>query len=195
MKEWYYSTDNQTHTLCPEDQLKDMLINGVLPPETLIWTGNPEQGGKGWQYAKDTEFAPYNHILGSSILYIIARSSTDKFSLGKMEQYLLLLNLQHPIGVTLNRDRYGSIFIVQLRECIQYLKNRGLIEDIGVTRKTKKRAARHVFVLCEGAPTSGLPSHIRDFLDELIARYDDATSNTVAAVYEERIQNLQKPVI
>lgn len=98
------------------------------------------------------------------ILYIIARSTPEKFGKTKLDQYLILLELQHKIGLLVEEDRYGPT-LSGISPILKRMEQSGLLE-------CKHKDGRMFFkVLAEPTPEK-IPDAIRVAIDEFVAEWD-----------------------
>lgn len=49
MASWFYASEGKQQGPCPEGQFRDLIVQGVVRPDTLVWT----EGMAGWQKAAE----------------------------------------------------------------------------------------------------------------------------------------------
>jgi hypothetical protein len=54
MREWFYYVGEQVIGPLPEDDIRAMVSSGELGMDSLVWDGDPQEGGKGWVRIQDT---------------------------------------------------------------------------------------------------------------------------------------------
>jgi hypothetical protein len=175
-KYYHYYYGGQTLGPRPAQELKDMITSGVLPLNTLVWT----EGLKEWATAAETELG-ITDLLRSVILFLIAHSNKKKFSKSKLESYIIMINDTFPLGILVNRDRYGSLYVVQLNFCLKLLKSDNLIEEINPSRKRGVRARK--FISSKELLSDLLPSNMTEHIYKLILQWDDKGSSQMRESY------------
>jgi hypothetical protein len=102
------------------------------------------------------------------ILYIISRSSPDKFSKSKLEQYLILLQLKNKIGLIVEANRYGAPAIRNFPAMLKQLEEKKLLHVI-----RKKGSVRTFFQLLPKPVWGHIPAQILDSINALLIEWDD----------------------
>jgi hypothetical protein len=55
MSDWYYADEDQSYGPFSEDDIRKLFEDGVLMPETYVWSDEPGKSERGWVSAVDTE--------------------------------------------------------------------------------------------------------------------------------------------
>ena len=178
MSDWYFYTNEQVVGPIEKKELRALFARESLSLETKIWDGDPSQGGRGWLRAVETEIG-ISKKLQDAALYIIKFSDEKHFSRSKLEKYLIMLNTEYPIDITVAIEpRFRTPCIIQINECIDYLKEAKMIEEYrSSTGKKRGGGVRRLFRIKPGFDIPVVPETMKNILNQLIVQYDKKTAS------------------
>lgn len=178
MSQWYFYANEQVIGPIDKKELRALLARESINLETKVWDGDPSQGGRGWLRAIETEIG-ISKKLQDAVLYIIKHSDEKYFSRSKLEKYLIRLNAEHPIDITIAIEpRFRTPCVIQINECIDYLKEVVQIEEYRPsTGKKRGGGVRRLFRLKEGIDLPIMPETMKNHLNQLIVQYDKVTAS------------------
>jgi hypothetical protein len=57
MRSWYYANNGQPCGPFQDNDMRELIKDGLLPPDTLVWNDENGNGGRGWVSAAETELS------------------------------------------------------------------------------------------------------------------------------------------
>jgi hypothetical protein len=57
ISQWYFLINGQSQGPFPEAKMREFVAIGVINADSFVWNDEPENAGKGWQRAANTELA------------------------------------------------------------------------------------------------------------------------------------------
>ena len=158
--------------------LAGAFLIGVLLRKTKIVPEVPIEEEYDWDIPEEGPVVDqcFNESLRSVILYIISKSDPKKFSRGKLQNYLLLLNQKNFIDITPVQGTRGP-YVAELSPCLDALSKEKII--FGSKVETRSGGYLYSYKLQNRVASNLLTGDLKNEVDSLIAQWDKRRSTSM----------------
>jgi hypothetical protein len=121
------------------------------------------------------------------IIYIIAHSTPEHFSKSKLNNYIIMVNMKYPLGLTIIRGRY-NFYIKELDSYFNDLFKSRLVSVEKIPVKTGN-GFRNVYRALNSFQKYEISNEIKYYIDSLIQKWDTQRSKRMECVLRPQMGN------